>query len=129
YYNRYPEQDQESEQTSNFHNKVYYHLLGTPQEKDELIFEMPEQKEFSFSPVISDDDRYLILIVNNGTEPKTGIYYRELKSDKPFATLMKEREDNYTFLGNEGDTFYFFTNADAPKGRVIAVDVTAPRKE
>jgi len=129
FYDRYPEQDSEAETGSNFHNKVYYHRLGTPQIEDELVFEMPEEKELSFSPVISDDNRYLILTVNNGTEPKTGIYYRELESDRPFDTLIKEREDLYQFLGNEGDIFYLYTNLDAPKGRVIAVDVTTPEKE
>lgn len=129
FYNRYPEQKSESEQTSNFHNKVYYHRLGTAQEEDQLIFEMPEQKEFSFSPTISDDDHYLILTVNNGTEPKTGILYRELDSNEPFKTLIKEREDNYAFIGNEGETFYFYTNYDAPKGRIISIDLASPEKE
>lgn len=129
FYNRYPEQKSESEQTSNFHNKVYYHRLGTAQEEDQLIFEMPEQKEFSFSPTISDDDHYLILNVNNGTEPKTGILYRELDSNEPFKTLIKEREDNYAFIGNEGKTFYFYTNYDAPKGRIISIDLASPEKE
>lgn len=128
FYDRYPEQDSEAQTDSNDHNKVYYHRLGTPQMDDELIFEMPERKELSFSPIVSDDHRYLILTVNNGTEPKTGIYYRKLDSDAPFTTLIKEREDLYQFLGNEGETFYFYTNYEAPKGRVVAVDLASPEK-
>lgn len=130
YYSRYPAQDSESSQESNFHNKIYYHKVGTPQDEDKLIYEKPEEKELSFTPTISDDNRYLILTVNNGTEPKTGIYYRDLESDdSSFTTLVKEREDDYAILGNEGPLFYFYTNRNAPKGRIIAIDIQHPEKE
>ncbi len=33
------------------------------------------------------------------------------------------------FIGNEGDTFYFRTDLDAPMGRVISVDLNAPERE
>src|SRR5699024_3761727 len=102
-YSRYPEQSSEAETGSNVYNKVYYHRLGALQLEYELVFELSEKMELSFTPVMSDDDRYVLLLVNNGTEPKTGIYYRELKSDRPFTTLIKEREDYYDFLGNDGE--------------------------
>src|SRR5690625_731530 len=123
------EQSSEAETGSNFHNKVYYHRLGTPQLEDELVFELPEKKELSFTPVMSNDNRYVLLLVNNGTEPKTGIYYRELKSDRPFTTLIKEREDYYDFLGNDGERFYLYTNYEAPRGRVVAIDLGSPMKK
>src|SRR5699024_5662620 len=129
FYSRYPEQSSEAETGSNFHNKVYYHRLGTPQLEDELVFELPEKKELSFTPVMSNDNRYVLLLVNNGTEPKTGIYYRELKSDRPFTTLIKEREDYYDFLGNDGERFYLYTNYEAPRGRVVAIDLGSPMKK
>jgi len=35
--------------------------------------------------------------------------------------------DSYTYLHNVGKTFYFETNKDAPKGRVISTDIdTSP---
>src|SRR5690625_4809847 len=49
YYSRYPAQDSESSQESNFHNKIYYHKVGTPQDEDKLIYEKPEEKELSFT--------------------------------------------------------------------------------
>lgn len=128
YYDRYPAQLSASQTDSNFYNKVYYHRLGTSQMDDELVFEMPEEKELSFSPILSDDNRYLVLIVNNGTEPKAGIYYRELFSDAPFETLIKEGEDDYLFLGNEENTFYVYTNYNAPRGRVLSIDIFNPDK-
>src|SRR5699024_7114404 len=73
FYDRYPEQDSEAETGSNFHNKVYYHRLGTRHIEDEVVFETPEEKELSCSPVSSDDNRDLIVTVKNGTESNTVI--------------------------------------------------------
>lgn len=129
YYDCYPEEASETETDSNFHNKTYYHYLKTTQQEDELIYEMPERKKLAFKPTISDDYRYLILTVTDGTEPKSGIYYKDLSREDQFQTLIKERQDDYRFLGNEAELFYFYTNYNAPKGRVIAIDLANPDKE
>lgn len=129
FYNRYPDQDDPSTHNSNYYNKVYWHKLGSTQDSDKLIYEDKENKELAFVPKVSDDNRFLILTVNNGTEPKTNIYYHEFKSKNFFTALFKERKDYYTFLGNDGDIFYLYTNNEAPKGRVIAIDVNNPEKE
>src|SRR5699024_7810704 len=114
YYNRYPSQDSFSFKDSSYYNKLYWHTLETSQEEDMVIYEDNEQKELSFSPTISDDNKYLLLHVNNGTEPKTYIYYRLLDSNDSFTALFKERTDSFFFLGNEGHIFYFYTNINAP---------------
>lgn len=129
YYNRYPEQDEFSFKDASYHNKVYWHKLGTSQDKDIIIFEDPEQKELSFSPTICNDHTYLLLHVNNGTEPKTNIYYRLLEDDGSFTPLFKERTDYFTFIGNDDHIFYLYTNKNAPKGRVIAIDLLHPEEE
>lgn len=126
YYNRYPDQDGFSFDDSSYHNKVYWHRIGTSQDQDLLIYEEPEQKELSFSPRVCDDNKYLILNVNNGTEPKTNIYYRPLNDNSTFTSLLPERDAYYSFIGNDESLFYLYTNYRAPKGRVIAIDVNNP---
>lgn len=129
YYDRYPSQDGFSFKDASYYNKVYWHILGTSQEKDTIIYEDNDQKELSFSPIVCDDNKYLLLHVNNGTEPKTNIYYRLLESDDPFTALFEKRTDSFNFLGNEDHIFYFYTNKDAPKGRIIAIDIHHPQKD
>ncbi|TRO48291.1 S9 family peptidase, partial [Candidatus Bathyarchaeota archaeon] len=46
-----------------------------------------------------------------------------------FTELLYEFDAIYTFVDNEGDTFYFMTDLDAPMGRVISVDLNAPERE
>ncbi|EFH88015.1 prolyl oligopeptidase family serine peptidase [Ktedonobacter racemifer] len=128
YYNRLPEPGTVPGEDQTNYSKVYWHKVGTQQEEDQLVFERPEAKELSFSPFISNDGAYLLLNVWCGTDPKNRIYYREVTSDEPFIRLLDEADASYTFVGNDGALFYFQTNLDAPRGRIIAIDTTKPER-
>lgn len=129
YYSRYPQPGTVAPEDENNFNQVYWHSLGTTQEEDVLVFEMPEQKELSFSPSISCDRQYLILHAFRGTDDCNGVFYRRLGHDREFARLFEPGEAAYHYLGNEGRTFFFATNWQAPRGRIVAVDLDKPGKE
>ncbi|MBU8568699.1 hypothetical protein KM914_20200 [Virgibacillus pantothenticus] len=76
FYNRYPDQRSVHSNKKGYYNAVYWHNIGTNQEEDILIYEDKTEKELSFLPEVSDDNKYLILKVYNGTEPKSKLYYR-----------------------------------------------------
>ena len=78
YYTRYPAPGTvDPGDESNF-NQVYWHALGTDQEEDVLIFELPERKELSFHVSLTWDQQYLLLHVFEGTDRRNGLYYRPL---------------------------------------------------
>ena len=129
FYNRFPDPSTVPPEDQNNFNRVYWHKLGTPQSEDVLVYERPDQKEWSFRPTVTHDGKYLVLYVSHGTDPRNRIYYRELESDGPFIKLLDQADANYTPIGNVGSVFYFKTNLDAPRGRIIAVDVTQPQRE
>src|SRR5262245_50178878 len=64
FYSRYdkPAAGQEREEQNYFH-KLYFHRLGDPQEKDALIYERKDHKEWGFDGKVSDDGRYLVVTV------------------------------------------------------------------
>ncbi|HSF30982.1 MAG TPA: prolyl oligopeptidase family serine peptidase [Candidatus Tectomicrobia bacterium] len=110
-------------------NRLYWHTIGTPQVDDRLVYERPDRPELHFNPLITDDSRYLMLYVWHGAIPQNRIYYRELDGDGVFVRLLDEADAHYVFLGNAGRSFYFFTNLDAPHGRIIAIDLDHPARE
>jgi len=126
YYNRFPDPDTVAEEDRNNYNRVYWHALGTTQDEDVLVYERPEDKELGFSPWITEDGRYLVLWVYRGTDPKNRIYLREVDDDGPFTRLLDEADAMYAPVGNEGTTFYFHTDLDAPHGRIISIDIESP---
>lgn len=128
YYSRYdaPEPGKELQQ-ANYYQKLYYHALGTPQEQDKLIYERPDQKEWGFGGYVTEDGRYLILSVWQGTDPKNRVFYKDLTDpNAKVVELLKDADANYDFLGNDGPVFWFQTDKDAPMKRVIAIDTRDP---
>ncbi|MFT4691826.1 MAG: prolyl oligopeptidase [Limisphaerales bacterium] len=128
YYSRYDEPAEDSALTGqNYFHKVFHHRIGTEQSADELIYERPDEKEWGFGASVTDDGNYLIITVWKGTDPRTRLYYRDLRNpDGEIIHLLNDFDADYTFIDNIGERFYIFTDKDAPKGRVIAIDLGNP---
>lgn len=127
FYSRYPETDEKSKLSAvNYFQKLYYHRLGTPQTEDALIYERTDDKEMGIGASVSEDGRWLNIVVWKGTSPNVLVYYKDLTNPaSAIMPLVEKFESGYSFLGNDGTTFYFKTDKDAPRGRVVAIDVNA----
>jgi prolyl oligopeptidase len=124
FYSRYDEPKEKTKlEDVNYYQKLYYHKLGTPQSEDLLIYHRPDQKEWGFNGGVTEDGRYLIISVWKGTDPRNLVFYKDLSNPKAeVVELIQEFESNFSFIDNDGSIFYFRTDVDAPRGRVIAID-------
>jgi prolyl oligopeptidase len=129
FYARYPAPGEMPDAPPSTHHRLYYHQLGTSQAEDRLIYARPDAPELGFSPQVTDDGRYLLLHVWEGTDRRNRFYYRKLDCDDDFIRLIDSLEAKYNFITNDGPIFYFETDLDAPKGRLIAIDVGNPARE
>jgi prolyl oligopeptidase len=130
YYSRYDTPIEGSEfQNTNYNQKVFFHKLNTPQTQDKLVYERPDQKEWGFQSKITDDGRYLTLVVWQGTDVRNRFFYYDLQSQNQYIELIPEMEAAYELVGNDGTVFYFFTNLDAPRGKLITIDIDHPEKK
>ena len=129
YYSRYP-QGEDGKGDDQQAVKVYYHRLGTEQSADELVYEipgMPRQNPYAF---VTDDGRFLVVLVDKEGVRENAVFYRRLDRPGSKITPLLDRFDaEWRFLGNEGDTLYFRTDLDAPKGRVIAIALASPSEQ
>jgi prolyl oligopeptidase len=130
FYSRYDEPNEKTKlEEANYFQKLYYHRVGTKQSEDVLVYERKDQKEWGFAGAVSEDGRYLIISVWRGTDPKNLLFYKDLKAeDGKVVELIKDFEASYSFIGNDGPVFYFRTDWQAPRGRLIAIDTTKPEK-
>ena len=129
FYSRYDEPKSDALKATNYFQKVYYHKLGTPQSEDVLAYERPDQKDWLFGATVTDDGRYLIITVYQGTDVKSRIYFKDLKSnDAQVVKLLDDFDAAYYFVGNQGTKFWFQTDLDAPRGKVIEIDTTNPAR-
>jgi len=129
YYSRYDEPKGNNLKEANYFQKLYYHPIGAPQSEDRLIYERPDQKEWGFYGSVSEDGRYLILYVSQGTDPNNRLYYKDLATpDSPVVPLLDDADASYGFIGNDGPIFWLLTTQNAPRGRVIALDTRKPAR-
>jgi prolyl oligopeptidase len=129
FYKRYPEpQAGEVFVSKNEAPELFLHTLGALVADDRLIYSRPDEPQWSFYPTVSNDDRYLILHVTKDTLNKNLLFVRELGSQGGFTELIGAFEAEYTFVGNDGSTFYLKTDAGADRGRVVAIDLEQPER-
>ena len=125
YYGRYPAPEAGGDfQSLNLNQKVYFHEVGTPQSADRLVFERPDHPEWGFQPSVSDDGKYLVITAWKGTDDKYRIFYKPLgEAGADMRTLIDDFDQEYSFVTNVGSELYFRTDLDAPKKRVVSIDV------
>lgn len=131
FYSRY---DKPSEKTKledvNYYQKLYYHQINTPQSEDVLIYHRPDQKEWGFNGDVTEDGNYLIISVWLGTDPRNLIFYKDLTNpNAEVVELINQFKADYSFVENDAHIFYFRTDLNAPRGRLIAVDTKNPAPE
>ena len=128
YYSRYPETHEGDEYHGlNYNQRVYFHTLGTNQSEDKLIYEQPKHPDWGFGAQVTEDGRYLVVTTWKGTDNKYLISYADLQSkDNGFRYLIDKFDADYTFVGNDGPTFFFKTDKTAPKNRLIAINTRQP---
>ena len=131
YYSRYDEPEKGRELSAVVKNqKVFFHRLGSPQSGDRLVYSRPDQPDWFFSANVTDDGQWLILSIAEGTSPKNRVYYRKIAApESDFVRLFDRYDAKYQFIDDVGTTFYFLTDKDAPRGRIVAVDVAAANAE
>lgn len=130
FYGRYdePKPGEELKQKVEF-QKLYYHKLGTPQSEDKLVMEDKQNPKYGFGAGVTDDERFLIISVSQGTAPENLLYYKDLNSDMPITPVFTKFEADYSVIDNLEDKFLISTNYQAPNNKLILVDPKNPAKE
>ncbi|MHB8054159.1 MAG: prolyl oligopeptidase family serine peptidase [Candidatus Aminicenantales bacterium] len=123
FYSRYDQPAAGEELTAkNEFQKVCYHKLGDPQEKDLLVYEDKLNPLRYFSAGVSEDEKYLFLTVSTGTSGSE-LYWKELgQKGAAFALLVPGFESDSYVIDNIGDKFLVQTNLHAPKAKVVLID-------
>src|SRR6266540_1153079 len=112
FYSRYDEPNERTKlEDANYYQKLYYHRAGSPQSEDVLVYERKDQKEWGFDGRVTEDGRYLIVSVWQGTDQRNRVFYKDLqvgdasgseRADNKVVELINELEAAYNFIGNGG---------------------------
>jgi prolyl oligopeptidase len=127
FYSRFPDAEQGVElKGANKFQKLYFHKLGTPQTEDYVVYERPDDGELFLGGGVTEDGNWLVISVAKGTERMNMVYFKNLTMEKaPILPLVTDRKNAYSFVGNDGPVFYFETDNEAERGRLVSVNVLA----
>ncbi|HEY0946742.1 MAG TPA: prolyl oligopeptidase family serine peptidase, partial [Opitutaceae bacterium] len=138
FYSRYPAPKVEEGTGKTFsaleHQKLYYHVLGTPQADDRLVLEIPAEPKWFVRGSASEDGRFLVVTIARGSSSENLLRFADLgdpkapRLDAPITPLVEQWEAEFDFVGSAGDTLYVITNLDAPRKRIVAIDAQAPAR-
>jgi prolyl oligopeptidase len=135
FYARYPAGDESTKLSAALeHQKLYYHRLGTPQSEDVLVYERPDLATWFISGSVSEDGRFLWIVLSRGADARNRLYVKELGDprapslDGAVRALVEEDDGEYSVIGNVGRTVYLRTDLDAPRRRVVAVELDRPAR-
>jgi prolyl oligopeptidase len=124
YYGAYdPPAEGQAYQEVNRDQRLCFHRVGDPQAADTVVYERPDEPDWTFSPHVSEDGRWLIVTVSQGTDPRTRIYLADLEGDARVRPLLDAFDAEYRVIGAVDRLLYVLTDHDAPNRRVVAIEV------
>jgi prolyl oligopeptidase len=133
FYGRYPEpRAGKALEDAVRDKKIYYHVLGTSQSADRLIYERPEEPALFIDASIDEAGRYLFFQTNKGTSNRNELFVKDLgnplapKIDAAVRALYPGHTAAYEPLGVVNGTLYLMTDRGAPNRKVVAAPIDRP---
>ena len=128
YYSRFPEaKEGEKFQGSAVDQKIYFHKLGTPQSEDRLVYERPDHPDWGFSLELTEDGKFLVLSISKSTDDQNQVFYRNTDdSSGDWIELIGDFDNQFWFVANRENEFYFLTDLHAPTKRIVAMPLDRP---
>jgi prolyl oligopeptidase len=131
YYSRYDEPKDTSMKlsVSNQFQKVFYHVLGTPQQKDALVYEDKKNPEKTFWVSVTEDERIIQLYVRKKGSNGNALYYRDVFARMPFKPITESFDNEIYIVDNIREKLLLQTNRNAPNWKLVLYDPKHPNEK
>ena len=119
---------------SQYHRRLYLHVVGTAPETDVLVFGEGRDKTTYYGASVSRDGRWLTLWASIGTAPREDVWLADLSASDPrrapaFTPVTVGLDAQTSLRAGRDGRLYVFTDLDAPRGRICVADPAAPGPE
>ena len=114
--------------------RVFFHKIGSNADAETEVFGKGYGTDIGLGARLSTGARYLVFTASYGSAAsKTEVYVQDLTSKGPLVTVVKDVPAAFFPVSGEtpivGDTLYLRTNWNAPRWRVMAVDLKHPDRD
>jgi prolyl oligopeptidase len=131
YYSRFPAPPEGKKfQSTNENQAVYFHKLGTPQSADAMVYATPDHPKWGHGASVTDDGKWLVIYTTEGTDNRNDVTVIDLTAPNPTPRkLFTGMANMWGLIGNHGGNFYWLTNKDAPRNKVVMTNLYARSAE
>jgi len=121
YYQKYDKPDDELSDI-NRSPQLFFHKIGEDQREDKLVYKDSENPDLSWSISVPEKGSYRVLSIGEGTDERNFLYI-SLDKSLDFIPVVDKFEASYRFLGGDEETLWFFSNLDAPNGKILNLTI------
>lgn len=124
-YSRFPAPKAgEAFQAVSSNQSVWLHKLGTPQSEDRLLHATPDNPRLYHSAETTHDQRWLVVSTSTGSEKGNAVGLARIGGDWKVQPLVSKLADEWSLIAGIGDRLWFVTSKDAPRKKVVMVDMS-----
>jgi prolyl oligopeptidase len=109
------------------YHKLYYHVLGTPQSQDKLVFGGEQTPRRYIGAYLTEDERFLVITAATSTTGNE-LYIQDLtKPGSGIVNVVNNFDNQHSVIDNVGSKLYILTNLYTPNFKVVTVDAANPK--
>ena len=123
-----PKQAASALTAANTYHKVYYHILGTPQKKDPVVYEDKKHPQRLFETGITEDQRFLYISVSQSTHGNA-LYFRDIVNRTEFKPIIETFDDEIYVAGTTDGKLLLRSYGKAPNGKVVLCNPAHPSEK
>ena len=131
-YSRFPAPVAGQERSAPLFGKaVWLHHVGTPQRADLLVYATPAHPDWGHKAEVTADGRFAVITSEIGTDARVEVHVFDLARNFTPASeaipLVTGFANDWKLVNGLGRRLLFVTNRDAPRYRLVEIDLAAPR--
>ena len=97
--------------------------------QEAVVYEPPAEAGLLPGIAVADEGGDLVVSLRTGSDNRNRVLLVDPSGSRKPTPLMPQADASYTYLGARGARVWFFTDRDAPRGRVIALEKDRPQPE
>jgi prolyl oligopeptidase len=115
---------------ANTFRRILFHRLGSTQQNDEIVFARPDRPDWYPLARVTDDGRFLVISVFEGTAPQAQVHVLDLtEPGAGLRPLVGDFDSIADFVTSKDTTFYLVTDHEAERKRLVAVELQQPDRQ
>ena len=122
YYSRYPHSDRGGHIKTTDGQQLWFHLIGTEQSEDTLIWSDTAHPDRFYGASVTQDGGWLVVSVNEGTSSNNALLVKGPNEPK-LRWLITNFVASFDLIGGIGNTLWFKTDHQAPKGKIMSITI------